>query len=117
MFSATAGASRVFELLDEEPDIADLDEAPALPAVSGRVAFDSVDFEYVDGEPILTDVSFVAEPGQMIGLVGPTGAGKSTIINYLLNNEQSSGNIRTGRRFINSFICLEFKVVVRHKAG
>ncbi len=83
VFSALAGASRVFELLDEEPDVADSVAAPPLPAVSGRVVFDSVHFEYVEGEPVLSDVSFVAEPGQMIGLVGPTGAGKSTIINVL----------------------------------
>jgi ATP-binding cassette subfamily B protein len=83
VFSALAGATRVFELLDEEPDLTDEPNAPALPPVDGRVGFDHVDFSYVDDEPILTDVDFVAEPGQMIGLVGPTGAGKSTIINVL----------------------------------
>ena len=83
IFSALAGGTRVFQLLDEEPDLADKPGAPQLPPVAGRVVFDQVDFEYVDGEPVLSDVSFVAEPGQMIGLVGPTGAGKSTIINVL----------------------------------
>ena len=83
VFSALAGASRVFELLDEEPSVEDQPNASDLPAVTGRVVFDHVDFSYVDGEPILRDVSFIAEPGQMIGLVGPTGAGKSTIINVL----------------------------------
>jgi len=83
IFSALAGGRRVFELLDEEPDLADEPGAPDLPAVKGRVVFDQVDFAYVEGEPVLSDVSFVAEPGQMIGLVGPTGAGKSTIINVL----------------------------------
>ncbi len=83
VFSALAGATRVFELLDEEPDLTDEPDAEALPPVDGRVGFDHVDFSYVDDEPILTDVDFVAEPGQMIGLVGPTGAGKSTIINVL----------------------------------
>jgi len=83
VFSALAGASRVFELLDEEPSVTNRPGASVLPSVSGRVVFDHVDFSYVDGEPILRDVSFVAEPGQMIGLVGPTGAGKSTIINVL----------------------------------
>ena len=52
-------------------------------SAKGRVVFDHVDFAYVEGQPVLDDVSFVAEPGQMIGLVGPTGAGKSTIINVL----------------------------------
>lgn len=83
VFSALAGASRVFELLDEEPSVTNRPGTTALPPVNGRVVFDHVDFSYVDGEPILRDVSFVAEPGQMIGLVGPTGAGKSTIINVL----------------------------------
>lgn len=83
IYSALAGGKRVFELLDEETDLPDAPNAPPLPPVTGRVVFDHVDFEYVEGEPILRDVSFVAEPGEMIGLVGPTGAGKSTIINVL----------------------------------
>jgi len=83
IFSALAGGSRVFDLIDEEPDLPDVDNAPPLQLDQGRVVFDHVDFSYVDGEPVLQDVSFVAEPGQMIGLVGPTGAGKSTIINVL----------------------------------
>ena len=83
IYSALAGGTRVFELLDEEPDLPNKAGAPELPPVKGRVAFDNVDFSYVEGEPILRNVSFVAEPGQMIGLVGPTGAGKSTIINVL----------------------------------
>ncbi len=83
VFGALAGATRVFELLDEEPLLEDHVDATNLPPVTGRVVFDHVDFSYVDGEPILRDVSFVAEPGQMIGLVGPTGAGKSTIISVL----------------------------------
>ena len=83
IYSALAGGTRVFELLDEEPDLPNKAGAPDLPPVKGRVVFDNVDFSYVEGEPILRNVSFVAEPGQMIGLVGPTGAGKSTIINVL----------------------------------
>lgn len=83
VFSALAGASRVFELIDEEPDLRDAPDAPVLPPVAGRVVFDHVDFSYVEGQPVLSDVGFVAESGQMIGLVGPTGAGKSTIINVL----------------------------------
>jgi len=83
VFAALAGAGRVFELLDEVPDVADEAGATDLPPVVGEVVFNNVDFAYVPGQAILSGVSFVAEPGQMIGLVGPTGAGKSTIINVL----------------------------------
>ena len=83
IFAALAGGTRIFALLDEEPDLTNAVGATELPPVEGRVVFDHVDFEYVEGQAILRDVSFVAEPGQMIGLVGPTGAGKSTIINVL----------------------------------
>ncbi len=83
IFSALAGGTRIFSLLDEQPDLVNAPDAKDLPPVTGRVVFENVDFEYVEGQPILRNVSFVAEPGQMIGLVGPTGAGKSTIINVL----------------------------------
>ena len=83
IFAALAGAGRVFELIDEQPDVTDDPAADDLPPVEGRVEFRTVDFAYEEGEPILSDINFVAEPGQMIGLVGPTGAGKSTIINVL----------------------------------
>ncbi len=83
IFAALAGGTRIFDLLDEQPDLVNADDAVTLPDVEGHVVFDHVDFEYVEGQPILSDISFVAEPGQMIGLVGPTGAGKSTIINVL----------------------------------
>ncbi len=83
LFAALAGATRVFDLLDEESDVVDNDGAPALEHVDGLVEFDDVDFAYLAGEHVLSDVDFAATPGQMIGLVGPTGAGKSTIINVL----------------------------------
>ncbi len=68
-------------MLDERPDLNDAPNAYAMDNVDGLVEFDEVDFEYNDGQPILSDIDFIAQPGQMIGLVGPTGAGKSTIIN------------------------------------
>jgi ATP-binding cassette subfamily B protein len=83
LFTALAGAGRVFEVLDEEPGLVDAPNAATLPPVAGRVVFDHVDFGYEEGQSVLKDISFVAEPGQMVGLVGPTGAGKSTIINVL----------------------------------
>ncbi|HUE75292.1 MAG TPA: ABC transporter ATP-binding protein [Chloroflexota bacterium] len=78
-----AGSRRVFELIDTEPDIADRPGAIELPPIRGRVEFRDVYFRYLPDEPVLHDVSFVAEPGQTIALVGPTGAGKSSIINLI----------------------------------
>ena len=80
---AAAGATRVFELLDEEPTILDQADAKTLDHADGDVVFDDVDFSYGEGPQILFDNSFHASPGQMIGLIGPTGAGKSTIINLI----------------------------------
>ena len=80
---ANAGATRVFEILDEEPEIVDRSDAHDIDSVDGHVVMEHVDFSYVPGVPILHDVSLVAKPGQKIGLVGPTGAGKSTIINVI----------------------------------
>jgi len=95
IYSALAGGTRVFELLDEEPDLPNLAGAPDLPPVNGRVVFDNVNFGYVENKPVLHGVSFVAEPGQMVGLVGPTGAGKSTIINVLNRFYDISGGAVT----------------------
>ncbi len=81
--SALAGAERVFDLLDQVPQVADHPDAVALPSLQGQVVFDHVDFGYVPGVPVLKDVSLTAEPGQMVALVGPTGAGKTTIVNLL----------------------------------
>jgi len=81
--SALAGAERVFEVLDQVPEVRDHADAIELTAVRGRVTFEGVSFGYVKGSPVLKDVSLVAEPGQVVALVGPTGAGKTTIVNLL----------------------------------
>jgi len=81
--SAIAGAERVFDILDEVPELADAEDAPTLPSIVGEVGFDSVSFGYDEGVPVLRDVSLRASPGQTIALVGPTGAGKTTIVNLL----------------------------------
>jgi len=81
--AATAGAERVFELLDTESDITDAVDAVPLPPVRGRVEFDQVTFSYDGEEPVLRDISLVAEPGQTVALVGPTGVGKTTLVSLL----------------------------------
>ncbi len=78
-----SNVEKIFETLDSEPDIEDAPGAVELPAVQGRVAFENVSFGYDDDRLILKNVSFTAEPGQTIALVGPTGAGKTTIVNLI----------------------------------
>ena len=84
--AALAGAERVFDLLDEPIALADRPDAPALPAIPGRVAFENVTFGYEPGRPVIRDVNLVIEPGQTVALVGPTGAGKTTLGNLLLRH-------------------------------
>ena len=95
---ALAGAERVFETLDTHPDIPDAPDAVALGEVAGEVIFDHVDFGYVPGVPIIKDMSLVARPGQTIALVGPTGAGKTTIVNLLTRFYDIDGGADHDRR-------------------
>lgn len=81
--SAIAGAERVFEIMDEVPDLVDHDQAVKVESLKGDVAFSNVSFGYEDEKSILKNVNFEAEAGQTIALVGPTGSGKTTIINLL----------------------------------
>lgn len=81
--SAIAGGERIFGLLDEPIDILEKPAAKPMPQIQGHVVFDNVWAEYESGEPVLRGVSFEAQPGQTIAIVGPTGAGKTTIINLL----------------------------------
>jgi ATP-binding cassette subfamily B protein len=81
--SAMAGAERFFRLIDLAPEWKDTPAARPLPAIRGRVAFQDVHFEYERGRPVLTDISFVAEPGQTVALVGHTGSGKTTLVALL----------------------------------
>ncbi|HXU83832.1 MAG TPA: ABC transporter ATP-binding protein, partial [Polyangia bacterium] len=83
VLAAMAGAERVFRLLDARPDWEDEPGARALPALEGRVEFRAMNFAYEPGKPILQNVSFVAEPGQTVAIVGATGGGKSTVMSLI----------------------------------
>jgi ATP-binding cassette subfamily B protein/subfamily B ATP-binding cassette protein MsbA len=83
MRSAAAGARRAFDLLDAVPEVRDAPDARPLGAVRGDVSFDNVSFRYAAGEPALRGVSFEAPAGALIALVGPTGAGKSTLASLI----------------------------------
>jgi ABC-type multidrug transport system fused ATPase/permease subunit len=80
---AIAAGERIFELLDETAEIEDEPDAVELPAVQGQVAFQDVHFRYGTGDEVLQDVDFVMAPGEMVALVGPSGAGKTSIANLL----------------------------------
>ena len=81
--SALAGAERIFAVLDETPSVVDAPAAVPLRDIRGAVQFASVSFAYQPGELVLRDISLDVQPGQTIALVGPTGAGKTTIISLL----------------------------------
>lgn len=83
MVTTGAYLERIYELLDEPEEISDKPNALPLPPIRGHVTFDHVNFSYEAGNPILKDINFVIEPGMSVAIVGPTGAGKTTIVNLL----------------------------------
>lgn len=82
-FTSMANAERIFEVIDEKPDIQDREDAIELQSIKGEVIFKDVSFSYEAETPILKHVNFHVYPGETIALVGPTGAGKTTIVNLL----------------------------------
>jgi ATP-binding cassette subfamily B protein len=89
--SAVASAERVFELLDEAEQLPDTATPRELEHVAGRVVFDRVSFRYLPDTPLLQDLDLVAEPGHTIAIVGPTGAGKTTLVNLLMRFYEIDG--------------------------
>jgi ATP-binding cassette, subfamily B, multidrug efflux pump len=93
--SAVASAERVFALLDADEQAPDVAEPALLGQVHGRVEFDDVSFRYAPDRPLIEHVSLVVEPGETVAIVGPTGAGKTTLVNLLMRfYEIDSGHIR-----------------------
>ncbi|MFC0332600.1 ABC transporter ATP-binding protein [Paenibacillus sepulcri] len=85
VLSAMASAERIFEILDTDPEVADRTNAKPMKPIRGEVVFENVGFRYGDDKPqVLRDVNLRIKPGQRVALVGPTGAGKSTIVNLLM---------------------------------
>ena len=100
LISGVASAERIFELLDEEEQDSDAevarrasdDDVAHLPRpVAGRVEFEHVRFSYTDAKPLITDLNLVVEPGQTIAIVGPTGAGKTTLVNLIMRFYEVDG--------------------------
>ncbi|MFN8492227.1 MAG: ABC transporter ATP-binding protein [Caldilineaceae bacterium] len=89
--AALAGAERVFEIMDTTSEVDDAPQAVALNGVQGHVCFDDVEFAYQPGTPILRNMTLEAKAGETIALVGPTGAGKTTIINLLTRFYEING--------------------------
>src|SRR5690606_33923654 len=84
MSQASASASRIFEILDAQNEVADKPNAQLLPPIQGKVTFKNVTFRYFSSsDPVLTDVNLEANPGETVALLGATGSGKTTIINLI----------------------------------
>lgn len=95
MQNALACAGRVFELIEEKPQVPDADDAVTLKNASGNVVFDNVAFSYVPERPLIRNLILEVKPGQRVAIVGPTGSGKTTVINLLMRfYDVDSGSIK-----------------------
>jgi ATP-binding cassette subfamily B multidrug efflux pump len=89
--SGVASAERVFAVLDADEEEPDRPDSVELDTVTGRVAFEHVSFSYSEDKPLITDLSLTVEPGQTVAIVGPTGAGKTTLVNLLMRFYEVNG--------------------------
>lgn len=95
--NALACAARIFDLIEEEPQVAEDEDAVELTKPNGEVELSHVDFSYVPDKPLITDFNLKVEPGQRVAIVGPTGCGKTTLINLLMRfYDVNCGEIRVG---------------------
>ncbi len=112
--SALAGAERIFNVLDVQSAVQDDKDAQPLPRVEGHVRFDNVSFAYEKDKPVLININLEAKPGQTIALVGPTGAGKTTIVNLLSRfYDVTEGNIAIDNQDIRTVQ----QDTIRHQLG
>ena len=100
--NAVAYLERIFETIDEKPTVADLPDAVQMPQINGAVEFRDVVFCYEKDEVILDHVSFSVKPGETVALVGPTGAGKSTIVNLVSRFYDVGGSVMVDGRDVRS---------------
>jgi subfamily B ATP-binding cassette protein MsbA len=110
-FQTALGATeRLFELLDLQPDIADAPDAYPLPTIVGRVTFENVSFEYDAKIPVLHNISLDLKPGQVVALVGPSGAGKTTLVNLIPRfYDVTAGRILIDNRDIRQVVNLSLR--------
>ena len=101
-----SGAERIFEILDTPPEITDADQVIELPEIKGDLRFDHVSFSYDSDTPVLSDVSFQVKAGETIALVGPTGAGKTTIVNLI----SRFYDIQGGNIFIDNYNVVDVSI-------
>ena len=102
---AAVGYERIKEVFDTEPQVQDLPSARPAPRFKGEIEFDHVHFSYAPGQPVLKDISFKIAPGQMTALVGPTGAGKTTIASLIGRfYDPDSGSVKIDGRDVRDFL-------------
>jgi len=89
--SGVASAERVFEFLDADEEISDSQHARLAEDACGRVSFENVSFRYLEDTPLIDDLSLMVEPGQTVAIVGPTGAGKTTLVNLVMRFYELNG--------------------------